>query len=136
MKIGNANTKPPTKVGGSFYAWKCPLDTSYGMTIVALTMKIGNASIKPPQKCGGSFYACKCPLDTCGRHDDRFPVAVPDIFVGGGAPSSSVDRCHSLSSLYPPLAALASLPLTVEIRNENTRVKLKSLALFLCCKTR
>ena len=38
------------------------------------------------------------------------PVAVPGIFVGGGAPASSADRCHSLSSLYPPPAALASLP--------------------------
>ena len=38
------------------------------------------------------------------------PVAVPDIFVGGKAPSSSVDRCHALSSLDPPQAALASLP--------------------------
>ena len=38
------------------------------------------------------------------------PVAVPDIFVGGEAPSSAVDRGHALSSLYPPPAALASLP--------------------------
>ena len=40
----------------------------------------------------------------------RLPVAVPDIFVGDQAPSSSVDRGHALSSLYPPPAALASLP--------------------------
>ena len=38
------------------------------------------------------------------------PVAVPGIFVGDSAPSSSADRCHSLSSLLPPPAALASLP--------------------------
>ena len=44
MKIGNANTKPPTKVGGSFYACKCPQDTCYGMTIVALAMKTGNVN--------------------------------------------------------------------------------------------
>jgi len=37
-------------------------------------------------------------------------VAVPDIFVGFEKPSSSVDRGHSLTSLYPPLAALGSLP--------------------------
>ena len=40
-----------------------------------------------------------------------FPFAVPDSFVGDGAPSSSADRCHSLRSLYPPLAALPSLPI-------------------------
>jgi hypothetical protein len=38
------------------------------------------------------------------------PVAVPGIFVADGAASSSADRCHSLSSLHPPPAALASLP--------------------------
>ena len=38
------------------------------------------------------------------------PVAVPDIFLGAGAPSSAIDRSHSLSSLYLPPAALASLP--------------------------
>ena len=38
------------------------------------------------------------------------PVAVPDIFVGFEKPSSSVDRCHSLCSLFLPQAAVASLP--------------------------
>ncbi|MBQ3252522.1 MAG: hypothetical protein IJB02_04710, partial [Oscillospiraceae bacterium] len=38
------------------------------------------------------------------------PVAVPGIFVADGAASSSADRCHSLRSLYPPQAALPSLP--------------------------
>ena len=38
------------------------------------------------------------------------PVAVPGIFVGDKAPSSSADRCHALSSLDLPQAALASLP--------------------------
>jgi len=38
------------------------------------------------------------------------PVAVPGIFVGIEMPSSSADRCHSLSSLHLPPAALASLP--------------------------
>ena len=27
------------------------------------------------------------------------PVAVPDIFLGAGAPSSAIDRSHSLRSL-------------------------------------
>ena len=38
------------------------------------------------------------------------PVAVPDIFVGFQKPSSSVDRGHSLCSLFLPQAAVASLP--------------------------
>ena len=38
------------------------------------------------------------------------PVAVPDIFVGFQKPSSSVDRCHSLCSLFLPQAALARSP--------------------------
>ena len=39
-----------------------------------------------------------------------WPVAVPDIFLGFQKPSSAIDRCHSLSSLALPPAALASLP--------------------------
>ena len=38
------------------------------------------------------------------------PVAVPDSFVGFQKPSSSVDRFHSLCSLFLPPAAVASLP--------------------------
>jgi hypothetical protein len=36
---------------------------------------------------------------------------VPGIFLADGAASSSADRCHSLRSLHPPLAALPSLPI-------------------------
>ena len=43
------------------------------------------------------------------------PVVVPGIFLAGGAASSSADRCHSLSSLYSPPAALASLPCSFHI---------------------
>ena len=43
------------------------------------------------------------------------PVAVPDIFVGFEKPSSSVDRCHSLCSLFLPQAAVASLPSSFHI---------------------
>ena len=39
-----------------------------------------------------------------------YPVAVPGIFLADGAASSSADRCHSLPSLAPPLAAVGSLP--------------------------
>jgi len=38
------------------------------------------------------------------------PVAVPGIFLADSAASSAADRGHSLSSLYPPQAAVASLP--------------------------
>ena len=47
-----------------------------------------------------------------------FPVAVPGIFLAGGAASSSAERCHSFGSLHPPPAALPSLPIP------NTEVKL------------
>ena len=39
------------------------------------------------------------------------PVAVPGIFVSFKKLSSSADRSHSLRSLFPPPAALPSLPL-------------------------
>ena len=43
------------------------------------------------------------------------PVAVPDILLGIEMPSSTVDRCHSLSSLTLPPAALASLPRSITL---------------------
>ena len=36
---------------------------------------------------------------------------MPGIFLADGAAASSADRCHSLRSLHPPLAALPSLPI-------------------------
>ena len=47
-----------------------------------------------------------------------FPVAVPCVRLGDGAPALPTDRCHSLRSLYPLQAALPSLPIP------NTEVKL------------
>ena len=41
------------------------------------------------------------------------PVAVPDKIFGLTLFLDFIDRCHSLSSLHPPPAALASLPLPV-----------------------
>ena len=41
-----------------------------------------------------------------------WPIAVPDIFLGFQKPSSAIDRCPSLRSLFPPQAALPSLPIT------------------------
>ena len=38
------------------------------------------------------------------------PVAVPCVRLGDGAPALHTDRGHSLRSLYPPQAALPSLP--------------------------
>ena len=38
------------------------------------------------------------------------PVAVPDKIFGLSLFLDFIDRCHALCSLYPPLAALASLP--------------------------
>ena len=44
------------------------------------------------------------------------PVAVPGIFLGGGAPASAADRGHSLGSFDPPQAAVASLPKLSHVR--------------------
>ena len=38
------------------------------------------------------------------------PVAVPCVRLGDRAPALHTDRGHSLRSLYPPQAALPSLP--------------------------
>ena len=43
------------------------------------------------------------------------PVAVPDKIFGLTLILDFIDRCHSLSSLLPPLAALASLPRFVTV---------------------
>ena len=43
----------------------------------------------------------------------KSPVAVPGECCAGNAGLHSADRCHSLSSLHLPPAALASLPLSV-----------------------
>ena len=40
-----------------------------------------------------------------------YPVAVSDKIFGLTLFLDFIDRCHSLSSLFPPLAAVASLPL-------------------------
>jgi hypothetical protein len=45
-----------------------------------------------------------------------FPVAVPDKIFGLTRSLDFVDRCHSLKSLYPPPAALPSLPLASATR--------------------
>ena len=39
-----------------------------------------------------------------------FPVAVSDKIFGLTLILDFIDRCHSLSSLHPPPAAVASLP--------------------------
>jgi len=44
---------------------------------------------------------------------------VPGIFLGFQKPSSSADRCHSLSSLFPPPAAVGSLPSQKENRPQD-----------------
>ena len=46
-----------------------------------------------------------------------FPVAVPDKIFGLTQILDFIDRCHSLTSLSPPQAALGSLPIP------NTEVK-------------
>ena len=53
---------------------------------------------------------CGCVVATCKQVANYLPFAVPGALVGGKAPSSLTDRCHSLRSLHPPPAALPSLP--------------------------
>ena len=77
--------------------------------------KIGNANIfYPTTKVVGIFIT--------GSGTDGpvhlFPVAVPCVRLADGAAALHADRCHSLWSLYPPPAALPSLPIP------NTEVKL------------
>ena len=62
------------------------------------------------QNANESLQACQA-IVTQESSLTAVPVAVPDIFLGFEKPSSAIDRCHSLSSLVPPPAALASLPL-------------------------
>ena len=47
-----------------------------------------------------------------------FPVAVPEKCIGLTLILAFFDRCHSLPSLFPPQAAVGSLPIP------NTEVKL------------
>ena len=58
----------------------------------------------------------------CKQHRWRghqFPVAVPEKICGLTLVLDFFDRCHSLTSLYLPQAALGSLP--GKIGNANTR---------------
>ena len=59
----------------------------------------------------------------CGaRHFDLLhnsTVAVPVIFLAAGAAASAADRSHSLRSLYPPPAALPSLPTVPSVRRRR-----------------
>ena len=47
---------------------------------------------------------------TRGKNANESPVAVPGSFLADSAAASSADRGHSLPSLYPPPAAVGSLP--------------------------
>ena len=54
-------------------------------------------------------------LGECTFLRTTYPVAVPGVRLGGGAPALHTDPGHSLSSLTLPQAALASLPLPARI---------------------
>ena len=47
---------------------------------------------------------------SAGDWTRNIPVAVPDKIFGLTLILDFIDRCHSLTSLYPPQAALGSLP--------------------------
>ena len=46
----------------------------------------------------------------CADNTWRPPVAVPDKIIGLALILDFIDRCHSLTSFYLPLAARGSLP--------------------------
>ena len=48
---------------------------------------------------------------TWGTAPTSVPVAVPGVRLAVGAAALHTDRCHSLCSLTPPPAAVASLPI-------------------------
>ena len=49
-------------------------------------------------------------LFTLALRSVRLTVAVPGVRLADVAASLHTDRCHSLRSLYPPQAAIPSLP--------------------------
>jgi hypothetical protein len=53
------------------------------------------------------------------------PVAVPDKIFGLSLFLDFIDRGHSLCSLYPPLAAVASLPLRYVIYRSFQQTSIK-----------
>ena len=62
--------------------------------------------------------------------DDRLSCCGTRHLRRRETPSSSADRCHSLTSLDLPLAALGSLP--VKIGNANTRTSTEMWSFSFC----
>ena len=61
------------------------------------------------------------------------PVVVSGIFLAGSAASSSADRCHSLGSLYPPPAAVVSLPNRATPGHIRLPCKVQPEVLYMTC---
>ena len=70
--------------------------------------------INPPMPAG---ISCASAHIDRRRRISKSPVAVPGVLLAGKAAASLTDRGHSLSSLYLPPAALASLPIWVSAIN-------------------
>jgi len=66
-----------------------------------------SAAVGKTRACFVRRSGCRAPQTEANKH---CPVAVPGVRLGDDAPALPTDRCHSLSSLFPPLAAVASLP--------------------------
>ena len=83
--------------------------SSFAPTILGgrLPGKIGNANTSPDHPAGASFLSI---FWSDGNSFHLFPVAVPSVRLGDGAPALHTDRGHSLPSLPPPPAAVGSLP--------------------------
>ncbi len=89
-------------------------------------------SIKMPYPIVGSLTR------TCVTAPTSFPVAVPGVRLADGAAALHTDRCHSLSSLYLPPAALASLPILNNRRAGHLcvkhRTKFYTILFSICSK--
>ena len=111
-KIGNANTETSYESRRFFAPGTVPRTVPAARQYVGLPRKIDNANTIPHYFGSEVFLCLQASLRTLagGMTIHWPPVAVPDIFLDGGAPSSAIDRCHSIRSLNPPLAALPSLP--------------------------
>ena len=116
-------------IKGSTAACKCPVAVPE-ISCSLFAHEISTAATRSPCLFCHWQRAAHSPPDTCcGR--TIVPCCGARNFLFAGR-SRNFDRCHSLSSLLPPPAALASLPLAVKIGNANTRSLDRKVGAFFC----
>ena len=90
---------------------------TYGSALLLHAAASSMFSMKMPYPVVGSLTR------TCVTAPTSFPVAVPDKIFGLTLILDFIDRCHLLSSLHPPPAAVASLPILDDERAGHADVK-------------